>query len=100
MCHIFEFTSDNSDFVPLFFPHSFILQLGGPRFSVSSEGRNHNHNHNHPGYDLPIQLVLMTLMERVLVNKNCALYALAFPSGIYNPENGLDRGVSFSALYN
>ncbi len=27
MCHNFELTSDNSDFVPLFFPHSFILQL-------------------------------------------------------------------------
>ncbi len=68
----------------------------GPRFTVSSEGRNHNH----PGYDLPVQLVLMTLMEHVLVNKDCALYALAFPSGIYNPENGLDRGVFFSVLYN
>ncbi len=46
----------------------------GPRFNISSEGRNHNHNH--PGYDLPIQLVLMTIMEHVLVNKNLFMLLL------------------------
>ncbi len=30
-------------------------------------------------------------------SKQEPLYVLAFPSGIYDPENGLDRGVSFSA---
>lgn len=33
-------------------------------------------NHNRPGYDLPIRLVLLTLMERVLVNKNLFMFLL------------------------